>query len=308
MDSSLGPGLYLDIDEAVYHADPCERPSLSSSIAKILLDQSPLHAFHAHPRLGGRNAERETTRPQAIGVVAHKLLLGRGASVVPIDAPSYQSKAAKEARDAALGAGCCPILLDDLASARRMAEAAKDQLLAFPELRPLVDGKGDAEAVLVWREGDVFCRGLVDWLHPTQPIRADLKTTTASASAAAVATRLFGTGAEIQDRHYHRGCRAVDRPTRRSFFIMLEADEPHALSVVELDEQAKALGDEKVMTAVDIWRRCLSAGEWPGYVPRVAVAECPAWHVNAWNNRGLAHAALAEAEHARPDMLTEIAL
>lgn len=89
---------------------------------------------------------------------------------------------------------------------------------------------------------------------------------------------------------------------------MLEDCEPYALSVVELDDQAKALGDEKVALAIDLWARCMRENAWPGYVQRVAVAECPPWHVNAWNNRSLAHAALAEAEHQRrsPEMLTEL--
>ena len=44
------PGVYSLPDDA-YHADPCPGPSLSSSVAKLMLDRSPLHAWHAHPRL-----------------------------------------------------------------------------------------------------------------------------------------------------------------------------------------------------------------------------------------------------------------
>lgn len=300
------PGLYLDVAEDDYHRDPCPAPSLSSSIARVLIEQSPRHAWARHPRLGGAH-EDEPTRQREIGSAVHKLLLGRGAEVSVIDAGDYKTGAAKEARAKCYAENGIPLLRADLPTVERMAEAAKDQLLAYPELRPLVDGEGDSEAVAVWREGDVWCRGLIDWLHPDKLIRADLKTTSASAHPQAVSSRLYGTGAEVQDRFYHRGLRALGRYMRRSLFIMLESEPPYALSVVELDDQAKDLGDEKVTLAVEMWARCLREDSWPGYVQRVAVAECPPWHVNAWNNRTLAHAALAEAER-RPsrEMLTEL--
>lgn len=37
----------IDVTEAEYHADPCETPSLSSSLAKVLLAKSPLEAVRA---------------------------------------------------------------------------------------------------------------------------------------------------------------------------------------------------------------------------------------------------------------------
>ena len=52
-----GPGIYPGISAADYHADCAPEPSLSSSIARTLLAQSPLHAYHAHPRMGGRYAD-----------------------------------------------------------------------------------------------------------------------------------------------------------------------------------------------------------------------------------------------------------
>src|SRR5260221_5320495 len=51
------PGLY-DIADADYHADCCAVPSLSSSIVKLLDQQTPLHAWQAHPRLNPRFEEK----------------------------------------------------------------------------------------------------------------------------------------------------------------------------------------------------------------------------------------------------------
>ena len=48
----LDAGIH-DIPPREYHADPCPAPSLSRSIAKLLVERSPAHAYAAHPRLGG---------------------------------------------------------------------------------------------------------------------------------------------------------------------------------------------------------------------------------------------------------------
>ena len=57
-----------------YHADPCEAPSLSSSLIKVLCSQSPIHAKAKHPRLSAQIAEDEAEHYD-IGTVAHAILL-----------------------------------------------------------------------------------------------------------------------------------------------------------------------------------------------------------------------------------------
>ncbi|MBW4971899.1 hypothetical protein KZY98_15680, partial [Croceibacter atlanticus] len=47
----LSPGTY-DLPAEVYHADQmCAVPTLSSSLARLMLARSPRHAWHASPRL-----------------------------------------------------------------------------------------------------------------------------------------------------------------------------------------------------------------------------------------------------------------
>ena len=122
-----GPGLYR-MPAEVYHADPAPEPSLSSSIAKLLIDRSPEHAFHAHPRLSGPKEESDPTRPKEIGTAAHKLLLDQGRDLVVVEAEAWTTKDAKVARAAAYAAGDCPILRPDLD--RQVAEsiAAQDTI------------------------------------------------------------------------------------------------------------------------------------------------------------------------------------
>ena len=58
----MTPTLRTDIPAADYHADRVghgDAPSLSSSVARTLIQQSPIHAWFKHPKLG--NAPREST-------------------------------------------------------------------------------------------------------------------------------------------------------------------------------------------------------------------------------------------------------
>jgi len=121
-------GFFPDMTAAKYHADPCPAPSLSSSIAKIMLDQSPRHAWHAHPRLGLVAEDEEPTRPQQIGTAAHKLILGRGRDIVRIEAPDYRKPEARVQRQIAVAAGKAPILAGDYASVVEMAAAFSEQI------------------------------------------------------------------------------------------------------------------------------------------------------------------------------------
>ena len=68
--------------EGRYHADPCETPSLSSSIARVLNDQSPAHAYLRHPRLGG--APSVHSKQFDFGKSGHTLLLKRGQPLAPV--------------------------------------------------------------------------------------------------------------------------------------------------------------------------------------------------------------------------------
>ena len=78
------PGIYPDLTPKVYHADPCERPSLSSTIAKVMCSRSPRHAWLAHPRLGDApegdapEGEEKVSKQKLLGSLLHRLVLGKG--------------------------------------------------------------------------------------------------------------------------------------------------------------------------------------------------------------------------------------
>ena len=59
----MKPGIY-GMSEDCYHADPADAPSLSASIAKILIAETPLHAWTAHPKLNPNFVREEKDPPR----------------------------------------------------------------------------------------------------------------------------------------------------------------------------------------------------------------------------------------------------
>jgi hypothetical protein len=128
---------------------PCPAPSLTQSVAKILLEKSPLHAWHAHPRLNPDYQHDDATKFD-IGNIAHKMLLGRGKEIVVLeDFDDWRTKAAKEAREEAAAAGKLAVLGKHAARADRMVNAAREQL----ELRGSATCSAPTATAKSWSRG-----------------------------------------------------------------------------------------------------------------------------------------------------------
>ena len=276
----LGPGIH-DITAADYHADPAAEPSLSASVAHLLCARSPLHAWSAHPRLNPDHERVERTVFD-IGTVAHAALLLGEASCYVVDAPNWQTKAAKEERDRARELGLTPLLACQWADVEAMVAAVRPQLEAFDAEPPLLtDGK--PEQTLIWQEDGVTLRARADWLHDDFTAIDDLKTTSGSAHPQDwTRRRLWDIGADIQAAMYVRGLRALTDADPQFRFCVVETSPPYAVSVVGLAPSALELANEKVAYAIARWRECMATGEWPAYTSRVAYAETPAWQEASW--------------------------
>src|SRR5262245_46871486 len=119
----------LDLSHDAYIGDPCETPSLSTSIAHTLLTRSPLHAWTEHPRLG--NKRPAPTVEMDDGTIIHGLLLESGPQLDVIKADNYRTKAAQELRDAARDAGRVPVLEHKLHEMIGIAAKLLKNLSAF---------------------------------------------------------------------------------------------------------------------------------------------------------------------------------
>jgi hypothetical protein len=258
----------------VYQADPCETPSLSSGIAKLLLTRSAKHAWARHPRLNPEFKRVEEEKFD-LGTTAHELLL-RGLDIAHVvDADSWRSNAAKDERDNARAAGLVPLLVKDYERTQGMVEAIRAQLHGL-NIPLFVDGK--AEQTLVWEEQGVLCRARLDWLRDDHEAINDLKTTSASANPHDWCRRtLWGIGADIQVVMYRRGVLALTGRLPDFYYLVAECQAPYAISLVTLAPSALELAEKKLDRALHAWKECLATGIWPAYPTTVAYAELPPW-------------------------------
>lgn len=280
MTAIKSPGVYA-LTDAEYHADPCPEPSLSRSIATILLDQTPRHAWTAHSRLNPTFKRRESETFD-IGTAAHALMLGGEERFVIVEADDWRTKVAKEAREAAYAAGKTPILGRRMGDVRKMVEAGRRQIAALTDEEDRQAFRnGKPEQAIIWQEGETWCRIKLDWLPNTLGRRTvfhDYKTTGESAHPNSFARSAFSNGYDIQDALYLLGIRRVLGLEEAHFrFIVQESFEPYALSVCELSPAAHGLAIRRTEQAIALWQACVKAGRWPAYPSRCAYIDAPGW-------------------------------
>lgn len=275
-----------EADRETYHADlfDDDTPSLSAGIAHILISQSPAHAWTAHPRLNPDYRTREEDRFD-IGTVAHALLIEGREVVQVVDAPDWRTKDAKEAKASIRAGGRVPLLLHQWETVSEMVEVARSRVLAVDASPPLFrDGK--PEATLLWNEPDgTLCRARCDWLRDDHMAIDDYKTTSASANPERWIRTMLGIGGDIQAAFYLRGLERLTGERAEFRFVVQETFPPYELSVVTPGAEMMEYANAKVDYALKLWSECLSSGNWPGYEPRVAVADLPAWEGARWLER-----------------------
>jgi hypothetical protein len=286
----VNAGFHPYISAVDYHADPCPTPSLTQSVAKVLLDKSPLHAWHAHPRLNPDYRHDDDTKFD-IGNVAHALLLGRGKAIAILDFDDWRTAKAKLARSEAAAEGMLAVLGKHAHRASKMVTAAREQL-ALRGLDNLFTG-GQSEVCLAWQDGGMWCRQLVDWLSADGRIFADFKTTDLSAAPQNLPRMMLNAGWPIQAAMGERGLDAVDPGNagrRQYLFVVQETEPPYALNVVEIGEAAMTMGRKRLDIAFEIWRDCITADRWPGYPLDVLTPELPGWAEAQWLEKEIDHA------------------
>jgi len=269
-----------------YHGDPCEQPSLSAGLVSILLNQSPRHAWYAHPRLNPDWRPRVDQKFD-VGTVAHQVLLEGQGRVVIVEADNWRTKVAQETQAEAREAGYTPLLAADWQRVVAMVDAAREQLPRW-DLSPTPFTRGKPEQALIWHEPNgVTCRALVDWLHDpsSAAVRcvSDYKTTSASANPEAwTRNTLYRIGADVQVAFYLRGLERLTGERYDWRYVVQENFPPYALSVISLAPSVIELANAKIDAALDLWQRCVTTDSWPAYPERVCWAELPAWEEARW--------------------------
>ncbi len=293
------PGIFYDMSADDYFADPAPDgfPSLTQSLCKILIEQSPLHAKMAHPRLAPPiNEEDETVEKydgaKAIGNAAHFLMLQRGKKIKIIEQKNFTTKIAKEEKQAALAAGLEPVLIKHWDIAVAMSRAAWSQLgridgcqMAFAE------DCGKAEVVIASCEEGQWLRSMIDWITPDFREVWDLKTSGMSASPYNTGKMMASAGWHLQAAMHERILDAIDPDgagRRKFLYVCQENESPFALTVNEIGESALTIGRKQIDYAINAWRRCVEANTWPAYPLRIIRPELPQWAETSWINREIA--------------------
>jgi hypothetical protein len=284
------PGFY-DMPEDEYHADPCPKPSLSSSIAKMLVSikDTPRHAWLQHPRLNpNHDAARAYNKAQAFGTVCHKLMLRKGGDVTIIEYDDFRGKIAQNERDEAVAAGKTPILAADYASAEQLVKAGRAQLQRHEDAADAFQ-TGKPEMTGIWREGDAWVRMRLDWQPTGGNVLYDYKTVSGSAAADQWVKQAFDLGSDIQAALYSRGWRALTgvEGDVHFRFVVQEMDPPYALNVIQFSGAAMALAEAKTAEAIRRWQWCMKHNAWPGHPKQICHVDAPIWHERAWEDVSL---------------------
>lgn len=295
------PGLYR-MTEKAYHLDPCPVPSLSRSIAEKLILESPRHAYAAHPRLTKQDEEEVgNSSTREIGSAAHALLLRQPTEIAELHYNNFKKKAAQEERVAAQERGAIPLLTKDYDTALGMFEMAKRELAdnEHAAIRALANPTDDEtafnEVTAAWidRCGDHWARDRMDRLSITASHISilDYKTTELSAAPANISRAIFGNNYHFQNGFYRRGARhlfpEIDRHEKKLtfLFIVQEQFKPFEITVAEVDEPGRIIGEKMVSDAFMLWRKCHAENWWPGYPKGTVRAEMPAWVETQWMAR-----------------------
>lgn len=284
------PGIY-EMTAAEYHADPCILPSLSSTIAKLLVSRSPAHAHLAHPRLGGAKDDEDDgpsdrdSKAKELGTLVHRLVLNKGGDIVVIQADSFRTNAAKAERDLAKAAGHIPVLAHKLPEAEASAKALRQQLDAMGLDYVFRDGR--KEIVLVWQEDGIWCRAMIDNLIIDEDRKTadiwDLKTVGRSSHPKACGAQIEALDYDLSLAFYARGLAKV-RPDLagriRNHWAFMEVLPPYSVTPCEITGEWNMVAEHNTERAIALWRKCMSEGRWPHYVDQIVRLEPKPWLLN----------------------------
>lgn len=280
------PGIY-ELDDQTYHADPVPSGSLSSTGVKTIL-RSPAHFRQSLGRPVVKHA-------YDVGHAVHAKVLGTG--LQPVAYPdsvlaangAASTRAAREWADAARAAGQVPLKAEVVAEVDAMAEA----VLRHPIARALLEqaGRPEASAFAIDEQTGVWLRARPDFLPDPgegRTILVDLKTAD-DADPRTFGRSVASFGYHTQDAHYQQVVRAARGDEDTAFvFVLVEKAAPWLVSVVELDEEARQVGRERVERAIDLYARCKAEDHWPGYPNQIAPVSLPKWAVYAHDEESAA--------------------
>ena len=262
---------------ADYHSDPAPEPSLSSTLAKLLLTKSPRHAWHACRRLNP-NWEPNDRKTFDIGRAAHRAVLGAGDDYVAIPEELLAVNGAASTKEAkafianAREAGRTPLKLDEVDQIEIMAAIAHERLLEHG----ITLDSAQSEISAIARIDGVWCRAMYDNLTPHWIY--DFKTCEDAAPEACLRA-ILNYGYDIQAGHYQAVWKEATGEDRPFVFIFQEKNPPFEVTLVRLSGSFQDMANRRAAKARKLWGECVRSNNWPGYPIGLHEVDPPAWLV-----------------------------
>ncbi len=248
-----------------YLADPCHVPSLNTSIAQVLLRESPRKAWFSHPRLNPSFQGKEDTKFD-IGTAAHALLL-EGVNVMEVlDFPDYKTKEARTRRDEARAAGKVPMLTKHSDAVLAMAKAA-EAFIAESEIAEYWPD-GESELTAISEERGVWLRCRMDRITKNRRFIFDYKSTE-DASPEGFSRQILRMGYHVQEAFYRRIATNLGAIGPRFVFLAQSCEPPYECTLHGCDPALQEISEYEVERAIGIWRECTKTKSWPSYDSRI---------------------------------------
>lgn len=281
------PGLFPGMPDTVYHGDPIPEESISSSMARRILEPgcpALVRWEKDHPE------DREITPAMTAGTAAHSVVLGVGPQiVVPLDEHGtpyvrWDTNRCKQLVAEIRAAGNVPMKADAAAEIHAM----RDALLEHEHARNLLEHKagGIPEVSGFWRDPEypsVWRRCRWDMLPEPMPdgrlILTDYKTAD-KVDRDSLSKSVHRLGYHQQGPWYVDGARELVKAAGSVAFALVfqSTKRPYLVAVRYLHSDAYRLGQQRNRRAVELWHQCKTTGVWPGFEgDQVTPIDVPAW-------------------------------
>lgn len=271
-------GIHYHYPEDAYRKDPCPSPSLSQSIAKVLVDESEVHAYMAHPRLGGRPPK--PSKRMDVGSICHALMLGKPLPEIEhIECDDYKKKDNQALRDLAIEAGKIPLNNKEWGEQGSIIRAAEILRNKLQSLGVTFD-PDHCEVAMFWEVNGTQCKGKADNLEGFEVV--DLKFTQC-AHPDFIDRQVRDHGTAIQEAAYTEAVNLLvpEADGRAKFTLYFcEVQEPFCITPVRLSPEQSMIGQLQWSYAQRRWAECLRTNTWHEYM---APGECHVVQAKPWD-------------------------
>lgn len=271
------PGIYSGVPISIYHQQLTVRPSASRSGLWSVFDKSPAHYFARSYLNPGRADDADESEALLLGRAAHHLLLGEAnfAEYFVFEPTAYPD-----------ATGLLKPWNNNATFCRdwhKAEKATKGRDVLKPRhlglirgmaiglgANPLVhDGEilnGLIEHTIVWQDEEtgIWCKIRPDAIPMASDDVADLKTI-ADITDDGLEKAIGENGLYLQGAMTRIAWRKVfDRQLTSFNLVFTEKTEPHVARVRGMVDADLDLGEDVFRASLDLMKRCLDSGSWPG--------------------------------------------